>query len=123
MKFYEYIFVRLYKWNQKAFGNADLPALNALLHLSILVYINVLGLDLLLESLTGIEVINFNEPSIVVLVFLFMTILGLNYLLLLYKKKIEDYKETIDKKKGDTILIYYFVSTFAFFLVLLVMQW
>jgi len=55
INYHKYIFFRLYSWNLKSFGKNDLPALSALLELSLLMFLNLIAADLIFEKLTSMQ--------------------------------------------------------------------
>jgi hypothetical protein len=59
MMIYKFAFYKLYVWNLRAFGNKDLPELNALLMLSIFEIFNLITLVMLTDYLFKTQILKF----------------------------------------------------------------
>jgi|SRR5688572_9034540 len=125
---YKYLFFKLYSWNIEAFGKRELPTLNALLHLSLLMYINLMTTLLVVEMLVGITLINFEEVSVTVLVILSLSVLAINYFGLVYNSRLQGiidlYANESDEKKksGNITLGWYIGLTILTLLIVLVFK-
>src|SRR6185295_3493436 len=122
---YKYLFYRLYVWNVSAFGKNDLPVLNALLEISLIVYVNLISVDLVVEALTGFAAINFMNVSKLLIVLIGLIILVVNYFVLAYNGKLnrlmEKYGNENDaqREKGNAYLgVYIGISILILFLTL-----
>jgi hypothetical protein len=122
---YKYFFYRLYVWNVSAFGKDDLPVLNALLEISLIVYVNLISIDLVVEALTGFVAINFMNVSKLLIVLIALIILAVNYFVLAYNGKLnrlmEKYGNENDaqREKGNVYLgVYIGISILILFLTL-----
>jgi len=124
INYHKYIFFRLYSWNLKSFGKNDLPALSALLELSLLMFLNLIAADLIFEKLTSIAIINFNNLSRPLIIILSLAVLTANYFILIHNGALKQitslYQERLEgKQRGDVIFGGYIaISLLGLFLAL-----
>ena len=125
MKLYRYLYYRLYSWSLRK--KRDLPQLNALLGVSLVMAWNLLFLVSAVSRLLlgqGLSAVDKTLGKTVTAIS-FLVLLGINYFVFMYKGKYktmgEDYKdEPRRKKRINTLLLflYFFVS-----LILPVLVW
>ena len=99
-KIHRYIYYRLYIWNLKSFGERDLPALNALLELSLIIYVNILTIILIIDEVfiakTIDRLISTQWLAIIMVVF----VLLIQYLFLFHKNR---HKKIIERYENDQV--------------------
>jgi hypothetical protein len=126
LRIHRYIFYRLYNWNLKSFGKQDSPLLNALLELSMLIWLNVLTAVLLIDKIFKIKMLNLLSEKYIITIIIAFLVLIIQYFLLIHKdrhkKIIEDYKnDKSNSRKNDNMAFWYVgvsLSTFFFTLLL-----
>jgi len=121
-KIHRYIYYRLYIWNLKSFGERDLPFLNALLELSLIIYVNILTIILILDEIfiakTIDRFISTQWLAIIIVVF----VLLIQYLLLFhnnrYKKIIERYEnDQVSGKRNEALAFLYVGISIILFII------
>ena len=116
IKFYKYLYYRLYTWNLKKWGESDFPQGNALLGVSFMMYIN-LGLLAVVLQFFGIQIFFLEEVPKKEIIILGLILLAINYFIFLYKGKykkiVKMFDNETEKQKSRNILflwIYVFLS-------------
>lgn len=121
MKIYKYLYYRLYSWNLEKFGEKDLPQWNALFGVSFMMFLNLSLLGLLLQ-LFGVNIFLFNELPKKEIAIIMLSLFVVNYFIFIYKSNYRSMikvlkKESIEKRKENTILIWlYVLLSFLFFI-------
>ncbi len=125
-KIHRYIYYRLYIWNLKLFGERDLPFLNALLELSLIIYVNILTIILMIDKVfmakTIDRLISTQWLAIIIVVFLLL----IQYLFLFHnnrhKKIIERYEgDQVNEKRNDTLAFLYIGTSAILFIIAIVL--
>ena len=124
-RLYQYFFFKLYLWNLKAFGKEDLPVLNALLHLSLLMFVNLMTLILIVKITTGISLIDFKRLPVTLFAVIALAVLLFNYFNLVYNSRTKSiislYNDESEQKRidGNKALAWYIgLSILALLIVL-----
>jgi len=119
MKFFRYLYYRLYSWNLRQWGDQDLPQFNALLGVSFLIYLNILALGEVIFVLFSSFLPTFNTfVKIFILIVGYMLLL-LNFFLFVYKKKYKEIAERFnnetktDRNRRSVILWLYVIFSFC----------
>ena len=98
MKFYKYIYYRIYAWLSIRFGENDAPQWSALFIVSLLLFFNIMLIMLLLNSFT-IKTLYFGSNSARIEAIITALVLYLvNYFIFIFKKK---YKKIVQKFKNE----------------------
>ena len=98
MKFYKYIYYRIYAWLSIRFGENDAPQWSALFIVSLLLFFNIMFIMLLLNSFT-IKTLYFGSNSARIEAILTALVLYLvNYFIFIFKKK---YKKIVQEFKNE----------------------
>ena len=98
MKFYKYIYYRIYSWHLKKFGKNDAPQWSALFVVSLMVFCNIMFIMLLLNSFT-IKTLYYGSNSARLEIILTVLVLYLaNYFIFIVKKK---YKKIVQEFKNE----------------------
>lgn len=113
MKLYRYLYYRLYSWNLKTWGEKDLPQWNALLGVSFMMFLN-LGLLGLLLQLLGVNIFLRDELPKKEIVIIMLSLFVVNYFLFIHKGNYRSIvkelkKETPEKRRTNTMLIWLYV--------------
>ena len=124
-KIHRYIYYRLYIWNLKSFGERDLPALNALLELSLIIYVNILTIILIIDEVfiakTIDRLISTQWLAIIMVVF----VLLIQYLFLFHKNRhkkiIERYENDQVNGKRNEVLAFLYVGISIIFFIIAIM--
>lgn len=120
MKFYRYLYYRLYSWNMKSWGDKDLPQWNALFGVSFMMFLN-LGLLGFLLQLLGVNIFLRDELPKKELIIIMLSLFVVNYFLFIhrgnYRSTVKELKkEPPEKRRINTILIWlYVILSFALF--------
>ena len=101
MEIYKDLFYRLYKWNVSAFGKEDLPALNALLEISLVLYGNLISIYQVIKASTGFNFGEFIGFSKLLIAFFSLCLLAINYFLLVYNGKLQRVIEQRSNESPD----------------------
>lgn len=94
---YYYLFFRLWRWHRRYFGESDLPHLNAVLHLGMLLLLNLMTLALLIKWATSYNVVSWNRTEAIIAAILVGLI---QYGLFFYQKR---YKKLIERFQGENV--------------------
>lgn len=119
MKFFKYLYYRIYTWNLKKWGERDVPQMNAMFGVSFMMFVNLFPIGALLE-LSGLKIFLRGETPKMELIIILLSLLGLNYFLFVHDGKYrliakELRKESPRKRRINTIYIWlYFLLSFAF---------
>jgi hypothetical protein len=98
MKFYQYLYYRLYDWYLNTFGERQRPKTSALFIVSTLITFNIGTIAALLQGLGIIDIVN-NRLSTSNIIIFATIIWGINYYLLIYNGKTE---QIVERFKKDT---------------------
>ena len=118
IKFYQYIYYRIYKWNLRNSGINDLPQYNAMFGLSFLIFFNIYIVPELIQSLTGFW-ISFEKDEYKIVVAIFAVIIFIiNYFAFVknrkYLKLVEKFKDETpaESRRGTIMIIVYIFLSF-----------
>ena len=117
MKFYKYLYYRLYTWNLKKWGERDLPQFNALFGVSFMIILNI-GILVGILDLFGFNFIRDETPKVGIVILGFL-ILGLNYFWLVknekYKRITKEFEmESKNKRLRNTLFLWlYLILSFV----------
>ena len=119
MRFYKYLYYRIYNWQLKLWGESEGPEFTALLGVSFLLFLNIYGVLLLIDYLTGFSIIRFLQIGSLKISLGILLIIGFNYLLFIRGNNFEaiarDFKgedESQSRVKLIFIFLYIFLSFF-----------
>jgi hypothetical protein len=120
------MFYKLYKWNYNAFGKPDLPELNGLLFLSLFTLFNITTMILVIDYFFEANLLNYITKNPVLKFGLLISILLINYFLLMFKGKhkqiIVQFENTKEEEKKPILFVYwYFIISIVLLGVMLVL--
>lgn len=112
LKFYRYLYYRLYSWNLKTWGKKDIPQWNALFGVSFMICLNLSIIAEILDLL-GLNIFIDETPKLEILIFSF-SILIINYFWLVHNGKYiqiaKEYKnESKSKRLHNALLLWLYV--------------
>ena len=112
MKFYKYLYYRLYAWNLKAWGEKDMPHWNALYGVTFMMLLNLSIIAIILDIL-GFNILLEETPTATILTIGLLT-LSINYFLFVRNgkyhqiaSKFED--ESKKTKNRNALLLWIYV--------------
>jgi hypothetical protein len=88
---YKYLYFRIYIWQLHAWGASHQPELNAMLIMTILVYLNVIGMFFCLDGALNIGFLRAMNFGKIHALALGIIIGGINYLVFIYNHKYRDF--------------------------------
>ncbi len=113
INFFKYLYYRFYSWNLKTWGESNFPQWNALYGVSFMMFLNLNLLGLILQFF-GINIFLRNELPKKELIFIMLCIIIINYFLFIHKGNFriiakELKKESLERRRKNTILIWLYV--------------
>lgn len=116
---YQFIYYKLYYWNRSAFGNADMPELNALLILSFFSFSNSITLILIIDLVFATQCFELVGSNKLYLAVIAVINLIINYFLLMVRglhktiiAKFEKLRKNRASPKSFVVYGYIFFSIF-----------
>jgi len=113
MRFYKYLYYRLYSWNLRKWSKNDMPQYNALFGVSFMINVNLIMVPLVMEKLLIIDSLDFIPKLYLVITYLI--IITVNYFFLVhnqkYQKIVAEFEgELASKKRRNTFLLWVYVA-------------
>lgn len=125
---YRYLYYRIYSWNLRTWGKADLPQLNALLGVSALLYFNLLSIEIIIQLTSGFGVIVKLGITKIHAVFVAFALLATNYFLFLAKGRYLRLEREFGgeppapRKRGTIYSTIYVLGTLTLFFALVILK-
>lgn len=120
MYFFKYIFYRIFSFYRKKHDEAE-SAITSMIFVSLFMFMNIFVVSGLLYNFKLLPV--FFDSKIQVVIFM-IALFGINYFILLYKKKysliiseVEKKPQSKGKLKGWLIVLYFLISCFLLFII------
>jgi len=115
----KYLYYRIYDWNLRAWGESDMPQYNAIIGVSFLMFLNIIGIFIAIEALTGNQYFLFLPKGEYYAAATCLLLLLFNYFLLVRNGKYltitEEFKKenSLQKRKGLVFVWLYVIGSFA----------
>ena len=116
-RFYKYLYYRIYSWNLRLWGEADVPEYNAMLAIAMLTLINIVTILTVLGASITYNVFDFFNQSKIILLICILCFLMFHYSILFhggkYKKIIKEFANETEehRKKGTFWVLCYVVGS------------
>lgn len=114
MRFFKYLYYRLYTWNLKTWGENDGPQWNAAIGVSFMMILNI-GILAAIIDIIGIDIIKKKVPKIE-LIILTLSVFLINYFYLVHKGKYKKIaSEFKDESKSQRLRMTFVLWLYLFF--------
>lgn len=94
----KYLYYRIYSWNLKMWGESDIPEYNAMIAITMLLFLNIFSIPTVIESLTGIRIISVPELSKVTLALIILSGMGTSYFLFIHREKYREIEKEFNRE-------------------------
>lgn len=95
---YQYLFYRIYRWQRRLYGIANMPYITALSVVSVLIWMNLVTLSAVFDLLSGFNILKWLENTIITSIVGFAIILTLNYSLFVKDKRYHRIAEKFERE-------------------------